>query len=230
VTVTIEKAEVSEDVREFDRRNTALISDFPLINRRQVATTVHVQDGQTIVIGGLMQRQTVDRFSQVPYLSAIPVIGKLFERVEQEDKAAEVAIFISPRIIRPVPLAACPPGELLPPGAVPQELVPGVGAPIELLPALPVEPAPLGPEVPPYLPPALPGPVAPATAAKPVAPVTSQPVSQAQPKATPTSTEPRLEASLPPTPTEPPSPSSQPQMRFVMPRPASIPSATETSP
>ncbi|MEZ6067299.1 MAG: type II and III secretion system protein [Planctomycetaceae bacterium] len=101
VTVTIEKAEVSEDVRGTDQNDT-LTSQFPLINRRQVSTTVHVQDGQTIVIGGLTQRQTIDRFSKVPYLHRVPWLGKMFERIEQEDESVDVAIFISPKIIRPL--------------------------------------------------------------------------------------------------------------------------------
>ncbi|MEZ6055411.1 MAG: hypothetical protein R3C01_01780 [Planctomycetaceae bacterium] len=100
VTVNIEKAEVSENITTSDTSET-LISPFPLINRRQVSTTVHVKDGQTIVIGGLVQRQTIDRVSRVPYLSKIPLFGKVFQRVQQDDTEVEVAIFISPRIIWP---------------------------------------------------------------------------------------------------------------------------------
>ncbi|MCA9080338.1 MAG: hypothetical protein KDA58_07245 [Planctomycetaceae bacterium] len=99
VTVTIEKAEVSENITQSDV-NEDLTSPFPLINRRQVATTVHVKDGETIVIGGLTQRQTIDRISQIPVLCNIPGLGKLFQRIEKEDAEAEVAIFISPKIIR----------------------------------------------------------------------------------------------------------------------------------
>lgn len=97
ITVTIEKAEVSEDIRNelFDRQT----DPYPLINRRRVSTTVDVKDGETIVIGGLQTRQTVDRVGRVPYLGDIPLVGKLFRIVESEEQDVEVVIFISPRLV-----------------------------------------------------------------------------------------------------------------------------------
>jgi type II secretory pathway component GspD/PulD (secretin) len=99
VTVTIERAEVSEDVRGYGS-GVELASPYPLINRRKVTTTVHVKDGQTIVIGGLNQTQLVDRIDKVPVLGDIPGIRWLFRRVEKQEKETEVVIFISPRIVR----------------------------------------------------------------------------------------------------------------------------------
>ncbi len=96
VTVEIEKAEVSEDIRQDTTQST-----LPVINRRQVSTTVHVQDGKTIVIGGLMQRETVDRANHVPGLSRLPGMGYLFKSVERQAREAEVVIFIAPRIVHP---------------------------------------------------------------------------------------------------------------------------------
>ncbi len=99
VTLDIEKAEVSEDIRN---ANTELsLNPFPIINRRSVSTTVHVKDGKTIVIGGLVQRETIDRVNRVPGLSKIPLIGYLFETTQRQTRDAEVVIFISPRIVRP---------------------------------------------------------------------------------------------------------------------------------
>jgi type II secretory pathway component GspD/PulD (secretin) len=99
VSVLIERAEVSEDIRT----NTAQFSSnpYPIINRRSVSTTVHVRDGQTIAIGGLVQRQTVDRNSKVPLLGDIPLVGKLFQTTESQEQDVEIAIFISPKIVQP---------------------------------------------------------------------------------------------------------------------------------
>jgi type II secretory pathway component GspD/PulD (secretin) len=98
VTINIEKAEVSEDVRV----NSADASNpYPVINRRSVATTVHVRDGKTMVIGGLVQRQSVEHVSQVPGLSRLPLIGNAFKSIQRQDRDAEVVIFISPRIVMP---------------------------------------------------------------------------------------------------------------------------------
>ncbi len=101
VTLEIEKLEVSEDIRS---ANTELaLNPFPIINRRTVSTTMHVKDGKTIVIGGLVQRETVDRVNRVPGLSRLPLMGYLFENTQRQTRDAEVAIFISPKIVRPTP-------------------------------------------------------------------------------------------------------------------------------
>ena len=99
VTIDIEKAEVSEDIRNANPE--LAVNPFPIINRRSVSTTVHVKDGKTIVIGGLVQRETVDRVNRVPGLSKMPLLGYLFETTQQQTRDAEVVIFISPRIVTP---------------------------------------------------------------------------------------------------------------------------------
>ncbi len=99
VTIDIEKAEVSEDVRN---ANTELaLNPFPIISRRTVSTLVNVKDGRTIVIGGLVQRETIDRVNRIPGLSRLPWMGYLFETVQRQTREAEVVIFISPRIVKP---------------------------------------------------------------------------------------------------------------------------------
>ncbi len=98
VTIDIEKAEVSEDVRTAN--NELSVNPYPVINRRSVSTTVSVKDGRTIVIGGLVQRETVDRINRVPGLSRLPGVGYLFQSTQRQTRDAEVVIFISPRIIR----------------------------------------------------------------------------------------------------------------------------------
>jgi type II secretory pathway component HofQ len=105
VTVMIERAEVSEDVRAVGT-GPDLSSPYPLINRRRVTTTVDVKDGQTIVIGGLTQTQVVDRVNKVPLLGDIPIVGCLFKHVDKHEQEAEVAIFISPQIVPEPGLAA----------------------------------------------------------------------------------------------------------------------------
>lgn len=101
ITVKIEKAEVSEDIRTSQVNSAITENPFPQINRRTVSTTVHVKDGETVVIGGLVQRQTVDRLTKVPVLGDIPGLGRVFQTVEQKEQDAEVVIFISPRLVQP---------------------------------------------------------------------------------------------------------------------------------
>ena len=107
ITVKIDKAEVSEDIRTTDVNQNVANNPYPLINRRTVSTTVNVKDAETIVIGGLVQRQTVDRIGRVPILGSIPYAGRMFQTVEHLEQDAEVVIFISPRIVTSGP--ACTP-------------------------------------------------------------------------------------------------------------------------
>lgn len=100
VHVQIEKAEVSEDIRSQTTDRNLNLNPFPIINRRRVTTNVTVEDGKTIVIGGLVARQTVDRISQIPGLRKSKRLGRLFQRIEKQEQEAEVVIFISPKIIR----------------------------------------------------------------------------------------------------------------------------------
>jgi len=97
ISVNIAKAEVSEDIRSSDAVLTS--NPFPIINRRTVSTNVNVPEGHTIVIGGLVQRQTVERVNRIPVLSKIPLAGRLFQTIEKQEQDAEVAIFISPKLV-----------------------------------------------------------------------------------------------------------------------------------
>jgi type II secretory pathway component GspD/PulD (secretin) len=96
VDVNIDRAEVSEDIRASGVDST---NPYPVISRRFVSTTVHVQDSKTIVIGGLVQRQMVEHISRIPGLSNLPLVGGLFQTVQRQEKDVEVVIFLSPRIV-----------------------------------------------------------------------------------------------------------------------------------
>ena len=104
ISVRIDRAEVSEEIQndDPDLAGTA----FPEINRRTVTTHVDVRDGETIVIGGLVQRQQFEQTNRVPGLSRAPLIGKWFQTKRVEEKDVEVAVFISPRIVPPIGSAA----------------------------------------------------------------------------------------------------------------------------
>ena len=76
--------------------------DSPVISTRKVSTTVAVQDGEVLALGGLIRNiQTRDK-TGIPFLSQIPIIGGLFGRqVEATDKV-ELVILLKPRVIRTV--------------------------------------------------------------------------------------------------------------------------------
>ena len=71
----------------------------PVINSRVADTVVIVPDGQTVIIGGLMQTQQTISESKVPLLGDIPWLGNLFKRKQKQDNKTELMIFLTPHIV-----------------------------------------------------------------------------------------------------------------------------------
>ena len=74
--------------------------DAPIISTREVATQVLVGDGQTIVLGGLRDRQRDRGQSGVPILSGLPIVGGLFGSATRQTTATELYVFLTPRILK----------------------------------------------------------------------------------------------------------------------------------
>lgn len=81
-------------------RATSVNRDRPDINRRKVKNEVRIVDGQTVIIGGLRNKQSEDQKESIPFLGEIPGVGKLFSNTFLEDRGTEMFVFITPRIIR----------------------------------------------------------------------------------------------------------------------------------
>lgn len=75
-------------------------STVPALNTKKVDTTVRVEDGGTVVLGGIYKQTNKTDIGKVPLLGDIPVIGALFKQERAEDSRTEMLIFITPRIIR----------------------------------------------------------------------------------------------------------------------------------
>jgi len=65
---------------------------------RSSQSRVAVKDGQTIVIGGLMQDKDTKSVSKVPLIGDIPLIGELFKRTRTEKEKTELLIFLTPQV------------------------------------------------------------------------------------------------------------------------------------
>ncbi|MFK2874310.1 type II secretion system secretin GspD [Dyella lipolytica] len=69
------------------------------IQQRQIATQLGVQNGQTVLLGGLIQQQNADNGQGVPWLSDIPILGKLFGSTGKSKTRTELIVLITPRVI-----------------------------------------------------------------------------------------------------------------------------------
>jgi type IV pilus assembly protein PilQ len=72
----------------------------PSIDTRQIITQVLVNDGQTVVLGGILDTVKSRSASKVPFLADIPVLGYLFRSTINVNNKSELLIFITPKIMR----------------------------------------------------------------------------------------------------------------------------------
>lgn len=75
-------------------------TEYPQIRTREAETTVRVRSGQPFVLGGLLQEQDNETIKQIPFLSQLPLLGKLFQWKESKQTQTEMTIFLIPRIVK----------------------------------------------------------------------------------------------------------------------------------
>ena len=78
----------------------------PSIDTRSINTQVTVNDGQTVMLGGIYEVTTSDDVSKVPLFGDIPFIGNLFKNTNKQNKKVELVIMITPHIINDADLDA----------------------------------------------------------------------------------------------------------------------------
>ncbi|MBI4275730.1 MAG: type II and III secretion system protein family protein [Rhizobiales bacterium] len=94
---------IEPEVSELDRSNPVQVAGIavpPLIVRR-ASTTVELRDGQSFVIGGLLQSQGKTAQQQLPWLGDIPILGALFRSASYQKNETDLAIIVTPRLVRP---------------------------------------------------------------------------------------------------------------------------------
>jgi len=79
---------------------TANASSGPTLNKRDIETNVIIDDGQILVLGGLIDNQYTDSTSGIPYLSQIPIIGALFRSDSNTRTKTNLLVFLRPYILR----------------------------------------------------------------------------------------------------------------------------------
>ena len=82
-----------------DSVNSDCRATEPCINTQRLNTNVMVEDGGTLILGGIYEEENSESVSKVPLLGDIPVVGNLFKSRTRSDKKTELLIFITPRIV-----------------------------------------------------------------------------------------------------------------------------------
>jgi type IV pilus assembly protein PilQ len=92
--LTVSKDSVGQNVA------SATGGSVPSIDTREITTQVLVNDGQTVVLGGILETEKRDSLNKVPYLGDIPGLGALFRSKSRTDNKDELLIFVTPKILR----------------------------------------------------------------------------------------------------------------------------------
>jgi len=71
----------------------------PAIATRRIKTQVRVNNGETLVLGGIFDQTELNNIDKVPFLGDVPFLGNLFKRTSKQDRKTELIIFLTPRIL-----------------------------------------------------------------------------------------------------------------------------------
>jgi len=99
-TISIDGTVQLDVSQEVSNATTETQFNAPVISTRSVRTDLIVRDGQTIVLGGLTDREHAVQSEGVPFFSSIPFIGGFFGRHSRSTTETELFIFLTPRVIR----------------------------------------------------------------------------------------------------------------------------------
>ncbi|WP_171067497.1 type IV pilus secretin PilQ [Acinetobacter sp. NIPH 2100] len=82
-----------------DSQSTPTPTGQLTINKNQIDTNVLVDNGETVVLGGIFEQENISSQVKVPFLGDLPYVGRLFRRDMKTDNKRELLIFITPRIV-----------------------------------------------------------------------------------------------------------------------------------
>ena len=89
-----------QDVTDYIQQNLGATGYVvPVVATREIDTNITVGDSQTIIIGGLVSKKTIDSIQKVPLLGDLPIIGTAFKNRKKEHQKTTLFIFLTPHII-----------------------------------------------------------------------------------------------------------------------------------
>jgi pilus assembly protein CpaC len=95
---------IMPQVSELDFSHAIQINgtSVPPLILREASTTIELRDGQSFVMGGLLQNVSASAQDQLPWLGDVPVLGALFRSAEYQKNETDLAIIVTPHLVRPI--------------------------------------------------------------------------------------------------------------------------------
>ena len=76
------------------------VAGIPVISTTELTTRVLVNNGETVVLGGIFENETLDQVKKLPFLGDLPLVGRLFRNTTKKDTKVELLIFVTPRLLQ----------------------------------------------------------------------------------------------------------------------------------
>ena len=95
---------IEPEVSQIDTTHTVSVGNgvnVPALIVRRASTTVELRDGQSFVIGGLLQSDNKNAIEQLPWIGSVPVLGALFSSKSYQKNETDLAIIVTPHLVRP---------------------------------------------------------------------------------------------------------------------------------
>jgi len=74
------------------------VQGVPIIDTKEVETQVLVDNGDTVVLGGVLETNKTNAVVRVPFFADLPLVGPLFRSTQVQDTRTELLVFVTPRI------------------------------------------------------------------------------------------------------------------------------------
>lgn len=99
------RLQLSPEVSALDFTNALQVSGFnvPAISIRRVKSEVELDNGQSFVIGGLLDNTENETFQKIPFIGDVPILGKLFQSIQRTKNNTELIVIVTPQIVPPIP-------------------------------------------------------------------------------------------------------------------------------
>jgi len=115
---------IEPEVSQIDTNHTVTVTNgiaVPALIVRRASTTIELRDGQSFMIGGLLQSDNKNLIDQLPWLGSVPVLGTLFSSKSYQQNQTDLAIIVTPHLVRPArpgDLIKTPADDTVPPNDV----------------------------------------------------------------------------------------------------------------
>ena len=96
------RVSLQPEVSAIDDQNADSAYDIPAFKTRRARTTVELADGQTFVLGGLLNTEERELLKKIPYIGDIPILGSLFRYTETERNKTELLIIATVNLVKPI--------------------------------------------------------------------------------------------------------------------------------